>query len=288
MHHPTVLENTSPTGPALEPEDVPQRPNLDFFRGIIQGSTPVGKYMMRTPLFYYDFAGLLVTFVTPLERIRTLLPSAVMHPLRLTPWHGVTLFTAFEYRDTDVGPYNEFGVMFPVTLHKRAPVLTGLLRAMSEGLTTYVWQLPVTTEIARDLGTEHAGYPKFLADIKFDRHDDWIDCRVAEGDSHILTLSVRERPLQGEDRMQYHMVNVRQDRILCGMADVHVERRGVSHDPSDVRLELGDHPIAQELRRLHLGRMIDYRYCPEGQLILNSVLESYSLGGPRAVQSKSS
>ncbi len=77
--------------------------------------------------------------------------------------------------------------------------------------------------------------------------------------------------------MHYHMVNVHHDRILYGTASVHVQRMGVSRNPSDVRLELGDHAIAQELRRLGLGRMIDYRYCPEGQLILNSVLESFAL-----------
>jgi hypothetical protein len=229
------------------------------------------------PLFYYDFTALMVTFVTPLAQIRALLPSSVMHPLRLTPWHGVTLFAAFEYRDTDIGPYNEFGVVFPITLYKPAPVLTGLLNAMSGGLTTYVRHLPVTTEVARDLGVEHAGYPKFLADIIFERHEDWIECRVAKGDSHVLTLSARECPLQEADRMHFHMVNVHNDRILYGMASLHLQRIGVSRNSSDVRLELGNHPMAQELRRLGLGRMIDYRYCPEGQLILNSVLESFAL-----------
>ncbi len=66
------------------------------------------------------------------------------------------------------------------------------------------------------------------------------------------------------------------------MASAHLGRMSVSRDPSDVRLKLGDHPIAQELRRLNLGRMIDYRYCPQGQLILNSILESYGLDAPRA------
>ncbi len=283
MNTPSVFEDASRLGAAGEPADVPHERNLDFFKGIIQGSTPIGKYMMPTPLFYYDFTALLVTFVAPLDRIRSLLPSPVIHPLRLTPWHAVILFTAFEYRDTDIGPYNEFGVTVPITLYKPAPMLTGLLKAMSAGLTTYIWQLPVTTEVARDLGVEHAGYPKFLADIQFDRHEGWIDCRVAQGNSHILTLSVRECPLQDADRMRYHMVNVHDDRILYGMASVQVRRMGMSRRPFDVRLELGDHAISQELRRLDLGRMIDCRYCPEGQLILNSVLESYHLSRPEAV-----
>ncbi len=280
MTLPSIVEDASSGAAASAPQDIPPGRKLDFFKGITQGSAAVGKYAMRMPLLYYDFMAVLVTFVTPLERVRAWLPSSRMHPLRLTPWHGVTLFAAFEYRDTDIGAYNEFSMSFPVTLDKPAPVLTGLLKANSEGLTSYVWHLPVTTEVARDLGVEHAGYPKFLADVQFDRHGDWIDCHLAEGGSHILTLSVKECPLHEADRMRYHFLNVRKDRLVYGMASVQPQRVGISRNPSDVRLELGNHSIAQELRDLHLGRMMDYRYCPEGQLILNSALESYDLGQP--------
>ncbi len=77
--------------------------------------------------------------------------------------------------------------------------------------------------------------------------------------------------------MRYSVVNVRHDRLLYGMASVHIQQIGISRSPSNVRLELGEHDIAQQLRNLKLGRMIDYRYCPEGQLMLHSVLESYAL-----------
>lgn len=86
--------------------------------------------------------------------------------------------------------------------------------------------------------------------------------------------------MQEADRMRYYMVNVRHDRIMYGMASASLQSMGASRNPSDVRLELGKHSIAQELRRLGLGRMIDYHYGPEGQLILNSVLESYDLSRP--------
>jgi len=277
MRNPSVVEDVSRIATAREPKDLAQRRNLDFFKGVVQASVSTGPYNMPTPLFYYDFTGLMVTFVTPLSRIRALLPSSVMQPLRLTPWHGVTIVGAFEYRDTDIGPYNEVGVMFPITLHKPAPVLTGLLKAMAEGPMTYIWRLPVTTEEARCLGVEHAGYPKFVADIKFDRHAGWTDCRVTEGDSHILTLSVKESPLHDAGRMPFHVANVRNGRILHGVMNTRLHRLGISRDPADVRLELGSHSMAQELRHLGLGRMLECRYCPEGQVVLTSVLESYDL-----------
>ncbi|NDJ62373.1 MAG: hypothetical protein GYB67_14695 [Chloroflexi bacterium] len=45
----------------------------------------------------------------------------------------------------------------------------------------------------------------------------------------------------------------------------------------DVQLELGDHPIADELGDLQLGRMIELRYMPKHQAILSLALESYPM-----------
>jgi hypothetical protein len=39
---------------------------------------------------------------------------------------------------------------------------------------------------------------------------------------------------------------------------------------------LGDHPIAQELEELGLGRMLAYQYAPSYQSILSPVLESFA------------
>jgi hypothetical protein len=44
----------------------------------------------------------------------------------------------------------------------------------------------------------------------------------------------------------------------------------------DVKLELGEHPIAQELVEMELGRVLGYRYCPHAQGILSPVLESFA------------
>ncbi len=258
-------------------DEIPSRRNLDFFKGISQVNLTIGKYDVKVPLFYYDLSAIMVTFVTPIERIRKLLPSAAMYPLRLTPWHGLTIITAFEYRDTDIGPYNELSVSFPVTLHKPAPILTGVLKAMNEGLMTYTWKLPVTTEVARYLGVEHAGYPKFLAEITFDRHAGWVTCTLAEAGSHILTLRMREITLNKADRMRYEVLNIHDGCILRGMASVSLPHVGQSRRPSDISLELGSHSMGQELHSLGLGRMIDCRYCNDAQLILHSVLESYPM-----------
>ena len=108
-------------------------------------------------MFYQDAATMNAIFPASLARIRKLLPSPRIHPIRAAPGRALVSITAHEFRASDIGPYNEVGVGFPFSLdHSRSPVSTWLGRRRGEQ-SLYVHQLPVTTAIARDLGVEFAG-----------------------------------------------------------------------------------------------------------------------------------
>jgi hypothetical protein len=51
---------------------------------------------------------------------------------------------------------------------------------------------------------------------------------------------------------------------------------GFSKNGLDAELQLGDHPIADELRSLKLGKIMAYMYCPQMQGILTPVIESFA------------
>jgi hypothetical protein len=53
------------------------------------------------------------------------------------------------------------------------------------------------------------------------------------------------------------------------------QRKRESHASSDARLELGPHPIAEELRKMHLGRVLSCEYRPRFQAVLSPVVESF-------------
>ena len=50
-----------------------------------------------------------------------------------------------------------------------------------------------------------------------------------------------------------------------------------SRASSDVRLELGEHPIAQEMKEWKLGKILAYQYAPQHQAILTPVVESFAV-----------
>lgn len=246
----------------------------EFFEQVAQVTNEAGGYEYRTPTFYQDMTTLNVAFLTPQRRIRKLLPSRKMKPLRMTPRHGITAITAFEYRESDIGPYNEVAISFPVTMgDRRPPMFFGTMRALQEP-TAYVWQLPVTTEIARYGGVELYGFPKFIAEIEFTSDNGWITCHLAADGKDIFTLKVREMKTKRGERSLTHALTIKEKRILRSEIVTNVQKVGQSRRKDDVKLELGDHEIAKALQKLNLGRVLQVQYMPENQAILSYVMES--------------
>jgi hypothetical protein len=248
-----------------------------FFEGVAHIPFTWQNMTVFGPTFYYDVGMLSAQFLTPLAGLRPLLPSRRLHPLRITPWHGIVDVMAFEYRDCDIGPYNEVSIAIPVTLDRPSPPLTGLVWPIPVEPDGYIVHLPVTTEIARGLGVETAAYPKFLAGIAFQEEGGWLSARLSEQGQHILTLAVRQGPLAYSPRYRIHPINARGRRLLRPMVIFDEREEFVSRNPGDVRLELGDHRISQQLRDLHLGRALECQYTPRMQTILTPVLESFDV-----------
>lgn len=248
----------------------------DFFYGISQARVPWKDQIITAPVFYQDVATLAAHFLAPAHMVRHLLPSARMHPIRAFPGRSVVSLVGYEYRHSDIGPYNEFAIAVPITLDRPSPQFTGSLRPLPQELLVYVRHLPVTTEIARATGVELAGYPKTLADISFERDRGWVSCRLAYGDAHVLTLAARVgRPTTRSAQTRVHSINARHGHLLRIETIISEREEAVGRNPSDVRLELGQHPIADELRALRLGRVVGCSYAPEHQAILTPVLESW-------------
>ena len=211
--------------------------NLDFFQEIVHHEVPWRERSMYLPFFYYDVMMLGAQFLAPMDRVKALLPSRRMHPLRVTPWHSVISIATFEYRDCDFDePYNEVSIGIPFTLDEVSPLFTGILRKVPEVLKLYNHHLPVTTEIARDVGVEFGGYPKFLASIEFEKKGGWISCHLSEGNKHVLTLAGRELELHPVPRYHMQPITIRGGRMLRCDLTWSEREEAASKKSSDFRL----------------------------------------------------
>jgi len=249
----------------------------DFFEGISQVDVKVGPMNSRFPIFYSELAYFSVFLPATLEKVKSILPSKRMHPFRLTPWHCMVTMTATQYKDSDVGPYNQLSVGIPFVLDNPAPLFTGILHKPPEVPMIYMLYLPVTTEIARIAGTAIANYPEFLAEINFEEDDKWIKCQVKSEGSDILKLSGRKIKLNKFPRQRVCPVTVKDNHLLRSEFNFSESEVGNSKKHSDVQLEFGNHPIGSKLSDLTLNKILQYQYCPSAQAILSMANESYQL-----------
>ncbi len=222
------------------------------------------------PIHYRDAESMMAFFPLPVRHVKALLPAPGMRPVEVVPGYAVLALIAFEYRDTDIGPYNELGICFPILFKSplSIPFVPLLLEKNYPRLGFYVHRLPVTTQVACRAGREIWGYPKFVADIGFEENNEQRICHLREGGKHILSLSV-DRPegrLKEEER-NLVTYSVLEDRVLKTVVRtrMHIEHRRIR----GAELTLGDHSIARELEGLEISkRLIESRIADRMEAVL--------------------
>jgi hypothetical protein len=151
--------------PHIDPLDLPARALaiLSEDRATKAESRPVFLPLQRRtledgttcslPLRYFDARCLIASFPADLRRATALLEHTGLNAVAREDGNATVLFGCFEYRDSDLGPYNEVGLSILATAPgDRTPAL-------------YVVNLPVTTAVTNRAGRELWGYDKFVATI---------------------------------------------------------------------------------------------------------------------------
>ncbi|HEX7977442.1 MAG TPA: acetoacetate decarboxylase family protein [Gemmatimonadaceae bacterium] len=130
------------------------------------GTVECSAGTLDVPVRYRDGSQVLALYRVGLDRVRALLPDDTLEPVTLAG-RALAVITAFEYRDTTVGAYNEVAVGFYV--RRRGTHVSGVRAMLDPGRARdagfWVAALPVTSELARAAGAELWGYPKYVTPI---------------------------------------------------------------------------------------------------------------------------
>lgn len=228
---------------------------------------------VRLPVEVRDATASVAFYLVPADAAQRLIDKSGLRVARVLPGKSICTIGTIEYRDGDLGRYHEVAVTFFV--HERtarvvpfAGPLLGLLRGT---LGAYIHHLPVDGEFTCEAGQTIWGFPKFMAEISITR-DGGRDTSVLRVDgAHVLTQTVRSggtRTMGDRAQVSYAFrdaVLYRTPSVMGG--DAMGARLG------GATLELGAHPIADELRSLglpkralfstHIGRMRATFYAPE-------------------------
>ncbi len=201
----------------------------------IQGRT------VEIPCVVRDAAAGTAMFLVSASEAASLVPDAFE---LIEPEPGLTQMSllAVDYRDNDLGDYNEVGIVFFVKPCGASADKTG----------TFIYQLPVNQSFTSEAGCTIWGFPKSVQEIDIDYTAHTATCRLVMDGQHVLTLSL-PRGGTGEsadsESTGYTLIN--------GVPHSNSFTRGGTGEETTlggdgVTVELGTHPIAETLRRLGL------------------------------------
>lgn len=190
---------------------------------------------IETPVQVRSAQAAMGMFSVDAERAQLSIDYSGLRIQKWRPGRGLCALIFVRYEDGDLGPYNEFGVVFPI--------VGGVL----------IHRLPVDGEFTLAAGRQIWGFPKELADFDVS-YGSTFGGRLSQAGTEVLRLELRSGlPAPG--------------RLFSRPLDAYSCLDGVTRKtswtmnpgtararPGGAQLTLGDHPIADELRKLDLPR----------------------------------
>ncbi|MBI3534683.1 MAG: acetoacetate decarboxylase family protein, partial [Deltaproteobacteria bacterium] len=171
---------------------------MEFFAPYKQKKIYIRNHAAKSPLFYKSLNMMGAVFTVNLEKVTHLLPKTLnLIPLTLAPLakqRAIIGIYCFEYKETDIGPYNEFSIALALN-----PTGTNFLSFLSafeiikniftESHHGYVLQMPVTTELAYWGGVDYFNFPKYITNIQFEDTLTTRICNVYDRSNQKLIFS---------------------------------------------------------------------------------------------------
>ncbi len=230
---------------------------MTFFANTRPGTrASYGEADFDLPILYFrdDFFGLY--FTADYKKVRDIMPSENLHPLRMPHGRAVIVIAAYNYRDTTIGPYGEIPVAIPVVFNKKKGRLSSLVPLLMESgypdFGVLVMHLPVTKVVARDAGRGQWGYTKFVADMTFRVTPEYMHCTMLEKQRHILDLHVPRKGIPITDKKPLTTYSVKDGRLIKTV----IRQYGVKHLgilPKAAYVKFGHHPMADSIKALDIS-----------------------------------
>lgn len=210
---------------------------------------------------------IVATCTASLARALDVLPDPRMQPVQVMPGRCLFVVGAMHYREGDLGAYDELVLAVPIAFGARSmPLLETVRDLFSQAFSAYVWRMPVTTETSRRAGADWAGFPKSVADIRFAADEREARCTLMEDGAPSVALRCTPDAQDGDRLLQLRAHTVKDGTVLVSPFVLR-QTRYRDHVLRDAaQLQLGEGPLARELKRLELGdHPLASHWCEQAQ-----------------------
>ncbi len=207
------------------------------------------------PVVVRDASSGAATWVVRSAPARALVPPE-FEVAEIAPGRTVMSLAIIDYRDNDLGDYDEVSITLfvrPRGASRGIPYLGTILDFFRSRLGTYIYRLPVNQSFTCEAGRTIWGFPKTVEEIDMEHRDDASRCRLVMDGQLVLDITVPrggEQAMPEREMVTYTLINGVAHRTRSTMGGSGFGVFG----GKKVRLELGSHPIAEDLRRLGLPK----------------------------------
>lgn len=210
---------------------------------------------VQMPCDVRDACSASATWLVNARAAQALLRGPELEIAQVLPGRGLLSIACIDYRDNDLGDYNEVSIAFFVRRRgekTRVPYLGAAARMMRGELPTHIIHLPVNQAFTCEAGRVIWGFPKTVDEIEFDTTGDRARCVWNKDGQNVLKISLpsggsRDFPEQTLSTYSYIDDALHVTRFASSAENLGIRMGGV-------QLALGAHPIADELRSLGLPK----------------------------------
>ena len=214
----------------------------------IQGQT------VGFPVEVRDATSGAATFLVPASAAARLIP-AQFEIAEVLPGRGICSLAMVDYKDNDLGDYNEIAVGFmvvPKGSRPSLPYLGTMLDLIQGRLASYITHMPVDQSFTCAAGSMIWGYPKTLQQIDIEDLGSHARARLVYDGEHALTLTLPRGGKRSVAESSITTLSLIEGVPHRTHATQRIEGMGIRF--GGARIELGTGRIADELRSLGLPK----------------------------------
>jgi hypothetical protein len=187
-----------------------------------------------------------LSYTVPLDAARALVPGDAFEVAEAAPGTATFVLALVDYLENPWGDYDE--VNFGLLVH---PV------GRPEQVGAFVYRMPVDQEFTKKAGNQVLGLPKTVEDLRVEYPDGRVEVHLAMDGRKVLSVSCPRVAPGGPSELTPATTYSYLDGVPTALP-LAIELGTGLIDPAEVQLELGDSPVADELRSLGLPGVPDF------------------------------
>lgn len=193
------------------------------------------------PMEVMELRAATLLWSVPADAAAALLPGDAFEVVEVAPGTAQLVLAAVDYVQNPWGDYDELNLGF----------LARPAGAAADVIGSFVYRMPVNQAFTCEAGNRVMGFPKTVEDLTVAYTERTASFRLAMDGHHVLTLTLpRAEPTGPAERVEAVSYSYL-DGVPYG-TDLSMDMGTGFIDAADVVLELGDSPVADELRSLGL------------------------------------